>query len=216
MASEDSVRCVLLTSPVLLAQVSGGRCLGSNPDPTYQLRGLKQASCLTGWGLGVGCGVEDGWVNAHRAPRWCPALVPVPVSQVWEEQASADGHRSNLASFPQLRVPGPRLLPKARPHALRLGRGLGGGGGRQMATGQSRTAPTSLSLSSCVTQARYCPPGPWGPSYPLPALPAHRGDGESLAAGLGRGQVARVAPPWQLGKSGTWLGGPIPAFLLCL
>lgn len=51
VASEDHARCALQTSVVLLVRVSGGRCLGLNPDTCYQLRGLGQASYLTGRGL---------------------------------------------------------------------------------------------------------------------------------------------------------------------
>lgn len=50
VAPEDRVCCALLTSVMLLVQVSGGRSLGLNADSISQLRGLRQASHLTGWG----------------------------------------------------------------------------------------------------------------------------------------------------------------------
>lgn len=44
-------------------EVRGGRCLGLNPDITYQLCGLRQASCLLGgWRMDelISTGHPDG------------------------------------------------------------------------------------------------------------------------------------------------------------
>lgn len=163
-----------------------------NPDTTYQLRGLRQASYLWGWVWRV-----DGLMPTERpdgAQHWSLLLFP-------RCRRSSHPQTGTEGAWPlsAMRAPGTTDAaesPPTLPLECLVGQGTARGRREADGQGQSRIAPMSFSLRPCRTQARYCPPGPWGPIHPLPTLLGHRGDGESSAAGLCKGQVARVAPPW--------------------